>query len=667
MRLLIQSIFLLVLSFQAAFAQGTDHHESEAASFALTSEVSSVAAGDIFSVALTVTPAADGKSLWQIPLPQSSLEFVSPVQRPAPELIQVGDSTEYGYSGPVTLLMAVAVPPDYTKETITYSLDVSWPVCFESCKDENVSLEFTLGVGATHYDAESEDFFAQVRSKMPEYSFWSAEMQSDNDEMLLLVHMSAEETANIEDVSFFPYAGGVLSYGAGQSYSVKDDGLYISAAREPSDPMPASLDGILSIIYTNGDSLNVIQDASPSATLKTNVVTVNFELTILELVFYALVGGLILNLMPCVFPILSLKALALMRSHDSHRSEGWAYTAGIVSSFILIALAIVSFRAGGELVGWGFQLQSPIFVAMLVFIMVAVGLSLSGLYSINLGIEGAGQSLTESRGPKGSFFTGVLAALVATPCTAPFMATAIAYAITQPMPITILGFAALGFGLALPFLLLSYFPILSYILPKPGVWMEKCKEALAFPMYITAAWLIWVFSKQANSDDTLMLLIGTVIFAFAIWLWQQSKSRVAHMFAVIILAGSVFIAAPSSNGPDEKDVLDGEPYSDQRLDELKATGRPVFVYFSADWCITCKVNEQISLFTADNRTLVAERNIAVLKGDWTNRNEMIARVLARHNRMGVPLYLYYPSGVDKPVILPEILSPTSITDVFRDM
>jgi thiol:disulfide interchange protein len=391
-----------------------------------------------------------------------------------------------------------------------------------------------------------------------------------------------------------------------------------------------------------------------------------FDMSIIELILYALLGGLILNLMPCVFPVLSLKALALLRSHESHRSEGWAYTVGILASFILIAITMIIIRAGGETIGWGFQLQEPKFVGAMVFILLAVGLSLSGFYTIQFGFESSGNSLTKSSGIKGSFFTGVLAALVATPCTAPFMAPAIGYAITQPMHITFIGFLALGFGLALPFLLLSYFPVLSNILPKPGPWMEKLKEALAFPMYITAAWLIWVFTNQAGSDATLMLLIGLILFAFAIWLWQQSTSKAVHILSVAVIIGSIFIAVPSTKDPTSQDVLDGEPYSEMRLNTLKKEGRRVFVYFSADWCITCKVNEQVSLYSDVNRALVFERNIAILKGDWTNRNETIAKVLASHKRMGVPLYLYYASGMDEPIILPEILGPNSVTDIFKE-
>ena len=666
MRKIVIILFMLMFTFQTSFAQAPDHYEKDASTLVITPELLSVAAGDTFSIALTLTPIGEQRPLWNIEAPKVSQGSVVNLQKPVPTLIKDGSKNKYGYDGPVTVLLSLSVPINHEGHTIDYELDGNWPFCADVCGDFPIKLKFSLDVGLTVYNEAAESLFTSARANLPNTSFWSSEMQSDNDEMLLLVHMAAEEMASIKTVQFYPYADGVLLYGADQSFTITPEGLYIISKREAMAPMATELDGILSIQYNNGESINVIQDVMPSASLKQVEQTPLIDMSILELILYALIGGIILNLMPCVFPVLSLKALALLRSHQSHRSEGWAYTAGILTSFILIAITILAIRNGGETIGWGFQLQEPIFVAAMVFILVAVGLSLSGLYTIQIGIEGAGNSLTESQGPKGSFFTGVLAALVATPCTAPFMAPAIGYAITQPMHITLLGFAALGFGLALPFLLLSYFPILSNILPKPGAWMEKIKEALAFPMYITAAWLIWVFTNQTNSNASLMLMLGLVLFAFSIWLWQQSKSKVFHMISVAVLAGSIFIAIPTSGKPTSHDILDGEPFTEVRLDELKKEGRRVFVYFSADWCITCKVNENISLYKDANRKLVTDRNIAILKGDWTNRNETIAKVLARHNRMGVPLYLYYASGADKPLILPEILTPNSLTDIFRE-
>lgn len=676
MRKIISIVFMLLLPLQTLAAQDIDHYESDHASFEMQSEVSSVAKGDSFWLTITVTPKQGWQHFWKnsgsigaspkLTWSDTHGIIIGDAQFPAPSIISVSGSEAYGYTGAINVLVPVEVSENYDFEVIDINFSVDWGFCNTTCQTDNVPLSLSLPIGETVYSPQAENTFSQARARLPNTSYWSAEMQSDNDEMLLLIHMSEDEMATIGVAEFYPNSDGVLHYGAEQKSTKGQGGLLIRSGRDAITPMATDLSGILAIKDKSGKTAYYVQDADPSALLKNLMPVEQIEMSVFELILFAVLGGIILNLMPCVFPVLSLKALALLRSHKSHKGEGWAYTAGILTSFGLIGSIILFIRAGGETIGWGFQLQEPLFVAAMVFILVAVGLSLSGLFTMRLGIEGAGQSLTESNGMKGSFFTGVLAALVATPCTAPFMASAIGYAITQPSYITMLGFLSLGFGLALPFLLLSYFPILSKILPKPGAWMEKIKEALAFPMYITAAWLIWVFTNQVGSDAALMLLIGIVLFAFAIWLWQQSPSKLVHIGSIIFIISAFVLAMPPSNDTANTDILDGEPYSDARLNELRNDGRRVFVYFSADWCITCKVNEQVSLYREENRKLVTDRNIAILKGDWTNRNETIAKVLARHNRMGVPLYLYYASGADKPIILPEILTPNSLTDIFRD-
>lgn len=670
-------IIAVFMSWNVAFAQTSDVYEGETATFELTSEVSSVAAGDIFWLALTIKPESDD---FQYKWGKRTIEFdglkfkwhsrygysFGDSKYPEPNSIIINGEQSFGYNGIITILIPVTTNDDYSEDKVPLKLYIENEMCPRQFTYACKSLNLTIDIGETAYTDEHEQLFSDARSKLPEMSWWAAEMQSDNDEMQLLVHMSTEEMANIKSIAFFPYGNDVLTTGAEQSFSNEDDGLLIRSARDPMAPMASNLNGVLSITYKSGEVNSFELNVLPSSTLKTMRPMKAIDMSILELIIYALIGGLILNLMPCVFPILSLKALALMRSQENHHKEGWAYTFGILVSFLAIALTIISLRAGGETVGWGFQLQEPTFVALMVFVLVAVGLSLSGLYTIRLGIEGAGHSLTESKGSKGSFFTGVLAALVATPCTAPFMAPALAFAIMQPLHITLIGFLALGFGLALPFLLLSYVPKLSDYLPKPGPWMEKLKEGLAFPMYATAAWLLWVFTNQAGSASALMLMIGLIIFAFAIWLWQQSSSRRIHGLSLIILIIAGYVAMPSANEPSENDILNGEPFSEMRLQELRNDSRRTFVYFSADWCITCKVNERISLFTDANRELAIERNIAILKGDWTNRNEKIAKVLESYNRMGVPLYLYFPSGAKEAIVLPEILTPNSITDLFKE-
>lgn len=419
------------------------------------------------------------------------------------------------------------------------------------------------------------------------------------------------------------------------------------------------------------------QPASNASTASRTAKSSNEAAPLLPLVLLgALFGGLILNLMPCVFPVLSLKALSFASSHLSKHSQhvhGWAYTAGVVISFIVAAGVILAARSAGELLGWGFQLQQPGFVAAMVFLFFLMGLSLSGFFHFGTSLMGTGQNLTTGHGLGASFFTGVLAALVASPCTAPFMASALGFALTQPTYIALLIFATLGFGMALPFLLLSYMPKLAERLPRPGPWMETLKEILAFPLYLTCIWLVWVLARQTGVDGAALILIALLALTFAIWLFQQTASRkgvrytaklagalcVAFALGVLFRIGD-FSQADAKNGP-------WEPYSASRLAELRAEDTAVFIDLTADWCITCKFNERVALNTDDVIKFAALNDIIMLQGDWTNEDPEISALLEEFERSGVPLYLMYPAnGNEPPVVLPQILSKSMVLKAMEE-
>lgn len=377
----------------------------------------------------------------------------------------------------------------------------------------------------------------------------------------------------------------------------------------------------------------------------------------------ALLGGMILNLMPCVFPVLSLKALSMSASHlSAHKQHlhGWAYTAGVVGSFMVAAIMILVARATGETLGWGFQLQRPEFVALMAYLFFIMGLSLSGMFYVGMQWMGAGQGLTSGHGLQSSFFTGVLAAVVASPCTAPFMATALGVALTQPALISLLIFIALGFGMALPFLLLSYSPKMAQMMPAPGQWMENLKQFLAFPLYATCVWLLWVLGHQVSSDGAAMIVLGGVAIAFGIWLLNVRAGGFAKTFnralAVTCFIFALLLAF-RVEGFREPANPQWEPYSSSRLEELRNQGTPVLVDFTADWCITCKVNERVALNTEEVIAKAQSGGIVLMMGDWTNTDPEISDVLNRFGRSGVPLYLMYPAtaGSD-PEILPQILT-----------
>ena len=392
------------------------------------------------------------------------------------------------------------------------------------------------------------------------------------------------------------------------------------------------------------------------------------------ILIFALVGGLILNLMPCVFPILSIKVLSFTQQHQTssaRKQHGLAYTLGVVLSFVTIAGLMLSLRAGGEAIGWGFQLQSPGFVIFLVYLFTFLGLSLSGYMQIFTGLMSVGQSTSTSKGLASSFMTGVLATTVASPCTAPFMGPALGFAISQNSGVALLIFAFLGLGMALPFVALTLIPSLASKLPKPGQWMENLKQFLAFPMYLTALWLLWVAGRQTGVDVVIAVVTGLVLMVLAIWLWQLATKVsssgaifICKVLAVLALVAAVAVTEKELN--QRKQVQPWQDYSPQRLDNLRSNGNAVFVNLSADWCITCLINERVAM--GDNFfASLKSNNVTYLKGDWTFKDPQITQLLNQYNRNGVPLYLLFSSDSEKAEVLPQILTESLLVDKINQL
>ncbi|MBD8527845.1 protein-disulfide reductase DsbD [Pseudoxanthomonas sp. CAU 1598] len=391
----------------------------------------------------------------------------------------------------------------------------------------------------------------------------------------------------------------------------------------------------------------------------------------------ALGGGLILNLMPCVLPVLSLKVLGLAGSGESAskaRAHALWYTAGVLVSFALVGMAALALRSAGLALGWGFQLQQPWLVATLALIMMAVGLSLSGVFQFGAGLAGVGQSLTEKKGAAGDFFTGVLAVVVATPCTAPFMGSALAYAFTAPMAVALGVFLALGLGLALPFLLIGFVPALARMLPRPGAWMDTFKQALAFPMYLTAAWLIWVLIKQRGADAGGWILIASVLLAAAAWAWNHWQIR-RHAWAITLTVLGLGSAIASVAMIHQLPTLtkaassssDGSvAYSADLLAKLRSEGKPVFVNMTADWCVTCKANEKAVLSRDSFKQALADSGAVYMKGDWTDVDPAITAFLDQHGAVGVPLYVVFPADGAAGAKLPTVLTSELVVEALRD-
>lgn len=374
----------------------------------------------------------------------------------------------------------------------------------------------------------------------------------------------------------------------------------------------------------------------------------------------ALLGGIVLNLMPCVFPVLSIKVMSLTQADPQRMAaHGWSYTAGVLLSFLALAGILLAARAGGEAIGWGFQLQSPLLVTALIYLFVVMALALAGNIQLGQRWMGAGESLTSKHGLQGSFFTGVLAAVVASPCTAPFMGAALGFALTQPTAIGISVFAALGFGMALPLLLLCYAPSLTRYLPKPGGWMETFKEVLAFPLYLTAIWLLWVLGRQAGMNAVAAACVGALLIAFGFWLLGKkkagSKSILLTLMVLLCWAGSALL--PWKTLQNNATSTLWQPWSEQKLKSLRAEGKPVFVNMTADWCLTCLANERLVLSTNEIEQAFKDQGIVGLKGDWTNTDPAITAFLQTYGRSGVPLYVWFPAGHQGAgIVLPQLLT-----------
>lgn len=408
--------------------------------------------------------------------------------------------------------------------------------------------------------------------------------------------------------------------------------------------------------------LNPATTESIASPLGNGLSTTTYNLGFILLLAFA--GGIILNLMPCVFPVLSIKVMATTAAHLGEHNKhlhSIAYAAGIILSFMSIAGIMLVLKNAGRAVGWGFQLQSPIFVALLAYLLFIIAQSFSGQLDIGRRWMNVGQSMTTGSGIISSFMTGVLATVVASPCTAPFMGTALGFTLTQPAAINMAVFATLGLGMALPFLLLSWIPGLMEKLPAPGPWMNTFSQLLAFPLYASVIWLLWVLGHQTSVDHAIIVSLGILLLAFAIFLHRHTKRIAGVAIAILALAGSLSLAiSPDSTNRENL----WQPYSSAKLAQLQNSGDAIFVNLTADWCITCLVNEKIALNSEAFREALKSRQITYLKGDWTNDNPEITALLHKYGRSGVPLYLYFDSEGNPARILPQLLSPKLVLETF---
>ena len=634
---------------------------------------------------------APTKLLWDLPPGFEAGE----IQWPYPERTPYGPLMNYGYEGEVLFPVQIKIPEGFKGSEVLLKAKGQWLVCADICIPEDADLALTIPVGSPTIDPALVDEIELVRRKVPQPLGVSTRFRvnATDDEgvgtVTIEIDMPALVPERIKSISYFPYIEGVIDNPAEQLVHVDNKGIQLTLVTGWDFGPQSAFEGIIVVTEDAGEELvnafsfDPVKAGANGANLVKASKTAS-DTNLLTAILFALIGGMILNLMPCVFPVLSIKVLSLVQQSGAGpghvRLHGWVYTIGVVLSFLAIAVILILLRTGGAQIGWGFQLQSPIVISLLIYLFFLIGLSLSGYFEVGGALMNVGQSLANKEGLSGSFFTGVLATLVAAPCTAPFMASAIGFALTQPSYVALLVFASLGLGMALPYLALCYTPWLLRRMPRPGDWMIRFKEFLAFPMFATVIWLMWVLGFQVDSSGVTAVLIGLLLITFAVWLLRSNKGsparrRVVWLMTLMLLSAAIYLPlqlAGQTVGADQTDGAsairqaqsrgsymgpDAETYTAERLMALRKEG-PVFINFTAAWCITCQVNEVVALNKASTAKLFSEHNVAYLKGDWTNEDPAITKKLEQYGRSGVPLYLLYGPGteVQSATILPQVLT-----------
>ena len=640
---------------------------------------------------------------WNLPagITSGALEF------PAPHRLKLGSLMDYGYEDEVLLPLKIRVDASAKAGPATLHAKLSWLVCSDSCIPGNAELEIARDVDPDSHPSQPlsdplfNRFFKLIPHPLP------AAVHPVFETTKNVIRLTVETGQQEKEAVFFPAAPDIIDNPSPQKLTPTPNGLILDLKKDAGlSANPAQLKGVLELSGGRAFELAALPAAvtsptsfipaaapvTPSSTpgiaAKPSASAPAFIWAVLLRAFgLAFIGGLLLNLMPCVFPVLFLKGLALVNSGNEERSKlrahGLVYAAGIVVSFWALVAVLLGLRAAGATLGWGFQFQSPVFLALITGLLFFLGLSLAGQFEIGLTLTSAGGTLAQKSGYTGSFFTGVLAVVVATPCAAPFMGAAIGYALAQSAAITFAVFTALALGLAAPYVALTLQPAWTRWLPKPGAWMEVLRQAVAVPIFATVIWLSWVLTKGHGADILWTLLGSFLLLAVAGWfLGRWPAKRWATAVAALILLAVVALAfvgqkvATDANeslsrsektGADSANAGDWEPWSTQIQAAYQSQGRPVFVDFTAAWCLSCQVNERVALNQPQVQQAFHSANVVLLRADWTRHDEAITRTLTTLGRSGVPAYVLYIPEQHEPLLLPEVLSPSIVINALNTL
>ena len=672
MSFLIISVFCVFSVIGSSFAQSTYVYADLASSY------TQVKKGEPFYIGLYTEIQSHWHTYWKNP-GDSGLETqvtfdpvagveIGDIIWPTPKKIPFQGLLNYGYEDDVLYLIPVTIDESFKGEELILKAQASWLVCKEVCIPENDDLELTLSVGESFVEGVNKNLFETHKSKLPQEYTGTATAKIENGKLVASFD-PIKRTG--EEIYLFPYEWGVLDYIADQKTSFNDTSLTVSVSS------PAkSIDKPIKAVLDTGDvayAVNILPNekemmAVPVAPVDQEQVGHNISLA--HILFYAFLGGLILNLMPCVFPVLSLKAMSLIGHAEKHpaetRKQALFYLAGVVVSFLVVGGSLLLFQYLGHEVGWGFQLQSATFTALMAILFFVIGMNLTGLFEIGTSLMNVGSNKTGK--DQSSFLTGVLAVIVATPCSAPFMATALGAVLWLGAVESLVVFLFLGLGLAFPYVLISFSPPLIKYLPRPGAWMETFKQFLSFPMFASSLWLLYVVLSQAGALAVLATLGVSFLIVFMLWVISKPKHIITYPLVILTLVASVFVFKTfiyeGMSATDTQQNTSYIAYDEAVLAQLRAENKPVFVNMTADWCITCLANERIAL--SDERVGLAfqEKGITYMKGDWTNQDASITRFLKNYDRNGVPLYVFYDTQGDVE-ILPQLLTVDTVLEIIN--
>jgi len=688
--------FLILAAFVNVQAQfdGPSRVQAE-----IVSEVTSIQPGSSFRAAITLKMDRGWHIYWSNPGDtglQTSIEWrlpegftVKSLEWPYPERIAEEHLVVYGWHGTKTFLAEIYADESVQSgKSVIISADVSWLVCADVCMpgDETVQIELPVKNSPAQSNTGLLEFFAAAAVELPiKNSGWKFSAAVKNNE--LKIHAAVPEwfKGDLKDIYFFPDQTGFIRYNGSQTLQMSGTSYVLTIPLEETDlTLSDTLTGVL--FSESGWRGPGSEKAAEISVVISNDIADNSGLgSIWFAILFSFLGGIILNLMPCVLPVLSIKIMGFIKqAHDEHIApwkHGVSFTFGVLASFLALAGLLLVLKAGGEQLGWGFQLQSPSFLIVLSVFMFLFGLSLLGVFEIGTSMTTVGGGAQKLQGLTSSFVSGILATIVATPCTAPFMGSALGYALSQPVWAALVVFFFLGLGMAFPFLIISSIPALLKYVPKPGRWMQSLEQFMGFLLAATVVWLLWVLGIQTGTNALIIVLLNLLIVSLAAWIYgrwgnlampKRTRSIAIILTAVLIFGSTGWVianidkyAVSAAQAEMTDGGIDWQEFSEEKLQGLLAENRAVFIDFTAAWCLSCQVNEQTAFTSDEVQQEFINLNITALKADWTKRDARIAQALAKYGRNSVPLYVLYDGRNPEPQILPEIITPGIVLDALK--